>query len=64
MKRMILSLVQVMVLCSASAFAEIKPCEERKAEIEVTLKANGCGTGQTASGKEVPLEKVHVISHH
>ena len=41
MKRMVLSLVLVAVLCSTSAFAEIKSCEELKAEIEAKLKAKG-----------------------
>jgi hypothetical protein len=41
MKRIILSLILVMVFCSTSAFAEIKSCEELKAEIEAKLKANG-----------------------
>jgi hypothetical protein len=31
----------VTVFCSTSAFAEIKSCEELKAEIEAKLKANG-----------------------
>jgi hypothetical protein len=31
----------VMVFCSTSAFAEIKSCEELKAEIEAKLKAKG-----------------------
>ena len=41
MKRMVLSLVLVTVFCSTSAFAEIKSCEELKAEIEAKLKAKG-----------------------
>jgi hypothetical protein len=41
MKRIILSLVLVTVFCSTSAFAEIKSCEELKAEIEAKLKAKG-----------------------
>jgi len=41
MKRMVLSLVLVTVFCSTSAFAEIKSCEELKAEIEEKLKAKG-----------------------
>ena len=41
MKRMVLSMVLVAVFCSASAFAEIKSCEELKAEIEAKLKAKG-----------------------
>ena len=41
MKRIILSLILVMVFCSTSAFAEIKSCEELKAEIEAKLKAKG-----------------------
>jgi hypothetical protein len=41
MKRIILSLILVMVFCSTSAFAETKSCEELKAEIEAKLKAKG-----------------------
>jgi len=41
MKRIILSLILVLVFCSTSAFAEIKSCEELKAEIEAKLKAKG-----------------------
>ena len=41
MKRIILSLMLVTVFCSTSAFAEIKSCEELKAEIEAKLKAKG-----------------------
>jgi hypothetical protein len=41
MKRIILSLILVMVFSSTSAFAEIKSCEELKAEIEAKLKAKG-----------------------
>ena len=41
MKRIILSLVLMTVLCSAAAFAEIKSCEALKAEIEAKLKAKG-----------------------
>jgi hypothetical protein len=41
MKRMIFSLVLAAVFCSASAFAQIKPCEELKAEIEAKLKEKG-----------------------
>ena len=41
MKRIILSLVLVTVFCCTSAFAEIKSCEELKAEIEAKLKAKG-----------------------
>ena len=41
MKRMVLSLVLVALFCSTSAFAEIKSCEEIKAEIEAKLKAKG-----------------------
>jgi len=41
MKRMVLSLVLVGLFCSTSAFAEIKSCEELKAEIEAKLKAKG-----------------------
>ena len=41
MKRIILSLVLVMAFGCTSAFAEIKSCEELKAEIEAKLKAKG-----------------------
>lgn len=41
MKRIILCLVFVVTCFSTLAFAEIKPCEELKAEIEAKLKANG-----------------------
>ncbi len=41
MKRMVLFLVLGAVFCSTSAFAEIKSCEELKAEIEAKLKAKG-----------------------
>jgi hypothetical protein len=41
MKRIILSLILVIVFCSTSAFAEVKSCEELKAEIEAKLKAKG-----------------------
>jgi Protein of unknown function (DUF1161) len=41
MKRIIIFLVSVIVLFSASAFAEIKSCEELKAEIDAKLKAKG-----------------------
>jgi hypothetical protein len=41
MKRIILSLVLVTAFSCTSAFAQIKPCEELKAEIEAKLKAKG-----------------------
>jgi hypothetical protein len=41
MKNIILSLAILAAFCSTSAFAQIKPCEELKAEIEAKLKANG-----------------------
>ena len=41
MKRIILSLVSVAAFGCTSAFAEIKSCEELKAEIEAKLKAKG-----------------------
>ncbi len=41
MKRIVLSLVSVMVFCCTSAFAEVKSCEELKGEIEAKLKAKG-----------------------
>ena len=41
MKRIIFSLALVAAFGSTSAFAEIKSCEELKAEIEAKLKAKG-----------------------
>ncbi len=41
MKRIIISLVLVTAFSYTSAFAEIKSCEELKAEIEAKLKAKG-----------------------
>ena len=41
MKRIILSLVLVTAFSCTSAFAEIKSCEELKAEIEAKLEAKG-----------------------
>ncbi len=41
MKRIILSFVVVTVFCCTPALAEIKSCEELKAEIETKLKAKG-----------------------
>ena len=41
MKKIILLFVSVMLLLSASAFAEIKSCEELKAEIDAKLIAKG-----------------------
>jgi len=41
MKRMVLSLTLAVAFYSTSAFAEIKSCEELKAEIEAKLKAKG-----------------------
>ena len=41
MKRIIFSVVLGTVFCCTSAFAEIKSCEELKAEIEAKLKAKG-----------------------
>ena len=41
MKQIILFLVSVILLFSASAFAEIKSCEELKAEIDAKLIAKG-----------------------
>jgi hypothetical protein len=41
MKKIIILLVAAMVFCSTSAFAEIKSCDELKAEIEAKLKAKG-----------------------
>ena len=44
MKRIILSLVLVAAFCSTSAvgaFAQVKSCDELKAEIEAKLKAKG-----------------------
>jgi len=41
MKRIIFILVSVTVFCCTAAFAEIKSCEELKAEIDAKLKAKG-----------------------
>ena len=41
MKRIIFFLVFAAAFSSISAFAEIKPCEELKEEIEAKLKAKG-----------------------
>jgi hypothetical protein len=41
MKRIILFFLLVAVFFCASAFAEIKSCEELKSEIEAKLKAKG-----------------------
>jgi len=41
MKRVVLFLASAMVFCSAAAFAQIKPCDELKAEIDAKLKAKG-----------------------
>jgi hypothetical protein len=41
MKGIILFLVLVAAFCSTSAFAEIKSCDDLKAEIEAKLKAKG-----------------------
>jgi hypothetical protein len=41
MKLVIISLAAVMVLAGPVAFAEIKPCEELKAEIDAKLKEKG-----------------------
>jgi hypothetical protein len=41
MKRIMFFLVLAAAFCSTAAFAEIKPCEELKAEIEAKLKAKG-----------------------
>ena len=41
MKRVTFILVSVTVFCCAAAFAEIKSCEELKAEIDAKLKAKG-----------------------
>ena len=41
MKRIILFLLSVIVFCSTSAFAEVKSCEELKAEIDAKLEAKG-----------------------
>ncbi len=41
MKRVIISLTAVIVLAGSVAFAEIKPCEELKAEIDAKLKEKG-----------------------
>jgi hypothetical protein len=41
MKQIVLSFVAVTVLCCTSAFAELKSCDELKAEIDATLQAKG-----------------------
>lgn len=41
MKKIIILSAVAMVFCCTSAFAEIKACEELKAEIEAKLKAKG-----------------------
>lgn len=41
MKQIILFIVTVLVFCSASAFAEIQPCEALMAEIGAKLDAKG-----------------------
>jgi hypothetical protein len=41
MKRIIFSIIAVTAFICTSAFAEIKPCEELKAEIEAKLQAKG-----------------------
>ncbi|MBA3031185.1 MAG: DUF1161 domain-containing protein [Desulfobacteraceae bacterium] len=41
MKRIILLFLPVIIFLSTSAFAEIKPCDELKAEIDAKLKAKG-----------------------
>lgn len=41
MKRIIIFLVSVIVLFSVAAFAEVKKCEELKAEIDAKLIAKG-----------------------
>ncbi|MBU4318068.1 MAG: DUF1161 domain-containing protein [Proteobacteria bacterium] len=41
MKRIILFLVSAIVFFNTPAFAEIKSCEELKAEIDAKLKAKG-----------------------
>jgi len=41
MKRVIISLAAAIVFVGSAAFAEIKPCEELKAEIDAKLKEKG-----------------------
>ena len=41
MKRITFSLIAVAAFIYTSAFAEIKPCEELKSEIEAKLQAKG-----------------------
>ena len=41
MKRIIISLAAVIVFAVPAAFADIKPCEELKAEIDSKLKEKG-----------------------
>ncbi len=54
MKRITFSMF-VALLLSTSAFAEIKPCEELKSEIEAKLKAKGV-TGYTL--EIIPADQV------
>ena len=46
MKRMLVGLFVVSICMASSAFAEMKPCEELKAEIEAKLEEKGV-TGYT-----------------
>ena len=41
MKRVIISLAALMVLAASVSFAEIKPCEELKSEIDAKLQEKG-----------------------
>jgi hypothetical protein len=41
MKRIVLALIAYSLFLCASAFAEVKPCDELKNEIEEKLKAKG-----------------------
>ncbi len=55
MKRIIISLVAASVFAGSFAFAEIKPCEELKAEIDAKLKEKGV-TGYTL--EIIPADQV------
>ena len=55
MKRVIIFLAAIIVFAGSAAFAEIKPCEELKAEIEAKLKEKGV-KGYTL--EIIPTDKV------
>ena len=55
MKHMLVGLFAASLCIASSAFAEIKPCEELKAEIEAKLKEKGV-TGYTL--EIIPADQV------